>query len=203
MNGGFSALNDSPSGSKVAAMMTIEKHAAGVLAFWFDELKPADWWRTSADVDATVRERFGELHARLSDGVDPSWLGAPETALAAVIVLDQFSRNLHRGDPRAYAQDTAARALADAAIARRHDAALAPTRRAFLYMPFMHSEDAADQERSVALFAGPGLEGNRGHAEAHKAVIDRFGRFPTRNAALGRADTPEEAAYLKTQTGAV
>lgn len=174
--------------------------AERVLAFWFEELAPAQWWRTDPAVDAACGARFGALHAALRDDVDLAWLMTPERALAAVIVLDQFSRNLHRGEAAAYAQDAKARSLAEDAIAKGLDVPLPPERRHFLYMPFMHSEETADQERAMELFATLG-EDMLAHARQHKAVIDRFGRFPTRNAVLGRESTPEEVAYLRERGG--
>lgn len=178
----------------------IAASARDVLSYWFDELAPAQWWKVDADVDAMCAARFGDLHAALSEDVSLAWLATPETALAAVIVLDQFSRNIHRGTARAFAQDEKARALAEAAIDKGHDRALSPERRHFLYMPFMHAESIVDQRRSVELFATLGQD-LRKHAEEHKAVFDRFGRFPKRNAALGRRNTPEEEAYLAENTG--
>ena len=178
----------------------IEDSARAVLAFWFEELAPAQWWKVDADLDAEVSARFGDLHAALCGDVGLAWLATPEAALAAVIVLDQFSRNVHRGEGAAFAQDEKARALAADAIAKGLDTALPPERRHFLYMPFMHAETAADQERSIALFSILGEDAER-HAREHKAVFDRFGRFPKRNAALGRANTPEEAAYLAESKG--
>ncbi len=126
-----------------------------------------------------------------------AWLVEPDGYLAAILVLDQFPRNMFRGDSRAFAADAAALALAKRAIAEGIDARLSPEQRAFLYMPFQHSEDAADQERSVQLFTALGNLLNLDFALRHKAIIDRFGRFPHRNAILGRATTQDEAAFLK------
>lgn len=178
----------------------IDAAANAVLAFWFEGLAPAQWWRVDAAVDAKVCARFGPLHASLAEDVPLIWLATPERALAAILVLDQFSRNIHRGDAKAFAQDDKARALAEAAIDKGHDRALPPERRHFLYMPFMHAESIVDQERSVALFATLG-EDLLKHARDHKAVFDRFGRFPKRNAALGRENTPGEEDYLKDNAG--
>jgi len=180
----------------------IEDDARDVLAFWFDELTTAQWWSFDASVDAEIKERFGSLHARLTKNVELGWLMAPQNILAAVIVLDQFSRNLHRGAIEAFMQDMVARALAATAIDAEFDVLLSVEQRHFLYMPFMHSEDRADQERSVALFTGLGKDQVM-HAMQHKAIIDQFGRFPKRNAALGRDSTPEEEAHMASSSGVI
>ena len=120
-----------------------------------------------------------------------------DKALAAVIVCDQFPRNMFRGTPRAFATDSKALTIANAAIAKGYDAALTQSQRQFLYLPFEHAEDAASQARAVELFAPLGDAELTKYAEAHKAIIDRFGRFPHRNAVLGRVSTPEEVAFLK------
>ena len=167
-----------------------------VLRFWFAELREADWWTKSERVDATIRARFLDLHARLV-AADGGVSSAARPALAAVIVLDQFSRNMFRGTPRAFAADPIARRLARDAVARGFDAELQPTERLFLYLPFEHSEDRADQALSVELIARLGREDWTRYALAHQSVIDRFGRFPHRNAVLGRESTAEEIAALR------
>lgn len=168
-----------------------------VLRFWFSELRPEQWWRPDPQVDRMIRERFAELHEQLAESVSESWLSSPRSRLAAVIVLDQFSRNLYRGDGRAYANDADALALAQESIDAGEDQALSPDERAFLYMPFQHAEDGDTQARSVALFAALGDENYLDFARRHKAVIDRFGRFPHRNAELERTSLPEELEFLK------
>ncbi len=167
-----------------------------ILRFWFEELDPKDWWRKDDGLDATITRRFGPVYERLRRGVPDAWLESPDGVLAAVIVLDQFPRNIFRNTPEAFATDAAALALAKRAIASGVDAKLEPARRAFLYMPFQHSEDASDQARSIELFASLGQPLNLDFALKHKAVIDRFGRFPHRNAILGRSSTDEELAFL-------
>lgn len=171
--------------------------AEDVLRFWFEETRPAQWWRRDAAFDRDIGRRFGGLHRLASAGGLGEWSKAPRTALALVILLDQFSRNLHRDAPEAFADDAGARAVADAAIARGFDLKVPEKERAFFYMPFMHSEALADQDRAVALFAErlPGSDNIR-HAEQHRDVIRRFGRFPHRNAALGRESTAEESKFL-------
>jgi uncharacterized protein (DUF924 family) len=176
---------------------TTPDEAEAVLAWWFGALAPSQRFARDDAVDAEIRTRFGDLHARLARSVPPEWTATPRGLLAAVIVLDQFSRNLHRGDARAFAQDGRALALAEEALARGDDADLTQEERHFLYMPFMHSESVAHQRRCVALMERLGLGEALDYALRHKAVIDRFGRFPHRNAALGRRSTAEEEAYLK------
>lgn len=166
-----------------------------VLHFWFAELAPAAWFRRSAATDATIRARFQPLHETLCRDVPAC--ASPRQCLAAVIVLDQFSRNLFRGDARAYAADADALRLARAAIAAGFDVALDTAQREFLYMPFMHAEDRAAQDEGVALFERLGTRNAR-YARHHRALIERFGRFPHRNAALGRKSTSAEAEYLRT-----
>ena len=174
---------------------------AEVLRFWFGELRPADWFARSDALDASIRLRFAPLHARLSTGQALQLEPAPRSRLAAVIVLDQFSRNLHRDDARAFAADPIARELARRAIAQGFDRGLSPSERLFLYLPFEHSEDRADQALAVGLVEALGDAGWTRYAQAHKDIIDRFGRFPHRNAVLGRRSTPEELALLDTPMG--
>ena len=166
-----------------------------VLDFWFSELQKVDWWAKSEATDATVRERFVALHERLAAG-DGADLNQCDSLLAAVIVLDQFSRHLFRNSPRAYASDPLARRLARKAIARGCDSGMRDDERMFLYLPFEHSEDRDDQSLAVELFERLGHESWTRDALAHKSLIDRFGRFPHRNAVLGRKSTPEEIAAL-------
>ena len=168
-----------------------------VIRFWFEALTPKDWYRKDEALDAEIRRRFGAIYEELKAGVPPSWLTSPKGVLAAILVLDQFPRNMFRDDPRAFATDRTALALAKQAIGERLDLQLPPEQRAFLYMPFQHSEAAADQARSVELFTALGNELNLDFALRHRAIIARFGRFPHRNAVLGRASTGDELAFLK------
>lgn len=168
-----------------------------VLAFWFGELTPKDWFWGGEAVDTKIRDRFKDLHEALrEEGVPEGWRATARGTIAAVIALDQFARNLYRGDARAFAADASALALAKEALDRGLDRDMTKNERLFLYVPFEHSEDPADQVRSVELFTTLGDEGSLGFAVRHKAVIDRFGRFPQRNEALGRASTPEEIEFL-------
>jgi uncharacterized protein (DUF924 family) len=171
--------------------------ADNILSFWFEEIRPAQWWEKSATFDALIRDRFGALHEAATRCELFGWRASPQGRLAEVIVLDQFSRNLHRDDPRAFAADPLALALAQTAIANGADRALPPERRAFLYMPFMHSESAVIHAVALGLFAALGMDDSLSSEIRHKAIIDRFGRYPHRNAILGRSSTPEEAAFLR------
>jgi len=171
-----------------------------VLRFWFESLGPDRRFAKSEQVDEAIRERFLDLHARLLE-VDAAGLEGPRPLLAAVIVLDQFSRNLFRGSPRAFAADPLARRLADRAISLGLDRGMSVAERLFLYLPFEHSEDRGDQARSVDLIAQLGNDGWTRYAAAHKVLIDRFGRFPHRNVVLGRTSTPEEIAAMQEPMG--
>ncbi len=177
-----------------------------VLDFWFAADSEPVWFERSDEFDRRVRERFGAtLEAAARDELD-SWCATPEGWLALLLVLDQFSRNIHRDDPRAWAGDAKAQALALAGIARGDDLRLTPLQRVFAYLPLEHAEDLAMQRHCVGLFEqlvasqpaekrGPFLS-YVGYAQKHHDVIDRYGRFPHRNAVLGRASTDAEQDYL-------
>jgi uncharacterized protein (DUF924 family) len=176
--------------------------------FWFGSPRGksrAEWFRKDAAFDAEIRRRFGELHAAAARRELDAWRAGRESMLALIVVLDQFSRNLHRDDALAFAQDAYARECAREALARGDDRESLPVERMFLYLPFEHSEDCADQALAVELMQGiDAFEETRGISEwalKHKVIIDRFGRFPHRNAALGRASTPEEVEFLKKNPG--
>ena len=168
-----------------------------VLKFWFDDLSPDDWFESDEAVDSHIRERFQELHETLREQVPETWRSSARGCLAAVIVLDQFSRNMYRGTSRAFAADGAALSLAKEALVRGFDRELSIDERKFLYMPFEHSENPAEQERSIELFGTLESELDLDYARRHKEIIDRFGRFPHRNAVLGRISTPEEIEFIK------
>ena len=168
-----------------------------VLKFWFDDISPDDWFESDDAVDGHIRERFRELHETLREQVPESWRNSARGCLAAVIVLDQFSRNMYRGTSRAFTADGAALSLAKEALVRGFDRDLSIDERKFLYLPFEHSESPADQARSIELFATLGSELDLDYARRHKEIIDRFGRFPHRNAATGRISTPEEIEFIK------
>ncbi len=171
--------------------------ASVVLGFWFDQLRPADWYKKDAALDDLIRRRFSSLHRAASCCELYGWRASPEGRLAEIIVLDQFSRNIFRGDARAFAQDALALGLAQEAVASGVAAHLHPHRRGFLYMPFMHSESSLIHRRAVQLFSEPGLEYSLNFELRHKAIIDRFGRYPHRNQVLGRPSTPEEQRFLE------
>src|SRR6188472_63634 len=168
-----------------------------VLKFWFEQTQPDQWFEKDPTFDATIRDRFLGLHEAVVFRDNNSLLADAQTALAAVIVLDQMSRNMFRGTPRAFASDEQALCLADAAIARGFDAGLSKDQRMFLYLPFEHAEDRRSQARCVELMASLGDPEVQKWAEAHRVIVDRFGRFPHRNAVLERVSTPEEIEFLK------
>jgi uncharacterized protein (DUF924 family) len=168
---------------------------AEILSFW-REAGPARWYGKDAAFDATLRTRFMALWKLAVAGGLSSWEASDDGALALVIVLDQFPRNMFRCEPRAYGSDALAREVAHRAIARGVDTRIDPELLEFLYMPFMHSEQLADQLRCVELFRSAGRPENLKYAEDHADIIRRFGRFPHRNRVLGRATTPEEQAFL-------
>ncbi|MCX7512778.1 DUF924 family protein [Frateuria sp. STR12] len=180
--------------------------AQDVLDFWFADENAVRWFVRDADFDQVIAGRFGPtLEAAANDALD-DWAVTPHGWLALLIVLDQFSRNIHRGSARAFAQDAKAQALALEGLARRDDEALAPLERVFAYLPLEHAEDLALQWRSVTLFRALSLQASpnaRGqyesfldYARRHCEVVARYGRFPHRNAALGRPGTADEQAYL-------
>ena len=169
---------------------------SSVLTFWFDELAPEQLFKRDDAVDAQIAHRFGKLHSELACAVPPDWAATPRSLLAAVIVLDQFSRNLFRGDARAFVQDSTALALAEHAISHGWDTALSLREKQFLYMPLMHSEVLGDVKRCISLMHTAGHAAGEAFAERHATVIARFGRYPARNAALRRETTPEEDAFL-------
>ena len=179
-------------------MTTPLPSAESVLHFWFDELRPAQWWARSDAVDETIRSRFGALHQAAVRGELAGWRDTAPGRLAEILVLDQFSRNLHRDHALAFASDPLALALAQLAVAVGADRQLEVARRAFLYLPYMHSERLSVHAQARELFATPGLERNRDAEARHLAILERFGRYPHRNAALGRVSTPEEIAFLLT-----
>jgi uncharacterized protein (DUF924 family) len=168
--------------------------ATDVIAFW-RAAGPSKWFRKNADFDRQITARFLATHEAAAAGRFSDWEATPEGALALLILLDQFPRNLFRGSARAFATDPLARALAERAIARGFDACVADAERVFFYLPFEHSENLADQERSLSLWRRSGGKIDK-YAQLHADIIRRFGRFPHRNAVLGRATTPEEQAFL-------
>jgi len=172
---------------------TANNWRADVLKFWF-ALKPEQWWNGTPELDGEIRERFFDRWEDKRQLPASSFLDDPLTALAGVILFDQFPRNMFRGHADSYSTDTLARAIADGAVDKGFDQQLAPEERAFLYMPFEHSEDMDDQRRSLLLFTRLGDANMLGFAMKHHDIIERFGRFPHRNAILGRQPRADEIA---------
>ena len=167
-----------------------------ILHFWFTELTPKQHFAKDAALDESIRTRFGAtLEAALRCELF-SWRETPEGCLAQILVLDQFSRNVYRDTARAFAQDALALALAQELVASGQDRSLPLAQRSFAYMPYMHSESALVHAQAVELFSQPGLEDTLRFELRHKEIIDRFGRYPHRNALLGRESSPEELAFL-------
>lgn len=168
-----------------------------VLDFWFKELEPKQWFVKDLDLDAMIEARFCFLVEQARVGELFSWRVTPEGRLAEIILLDQFSRNIYRDRPESFSADPTALVLAQEAITAGADQQLPVQKRAFLYMPFMHSESPLIHEQAIALFDQPGLEHNLEFEYKHKAIIDRFGRYPHRNQILGRESTAEELEFLQ------
>jgi len=170
--------------------------AKEIIEFWFSaEVQPL-WFQSTAEFDAELTQRFMQTWRASVDGALASWEETAEDALALVICMDQFPLNMFRGRAESFSSEAAAREVAGRAIERGFDQLLGDPQKAFLYMPFMHSESLADQDRSVALFEAAGLSENLSFAKHHREIIRRFGRFPHRNAIFGREDTVQERAYL-------
>ena len=171
--------------------------AIDVLQFWFSELEPRQWWVKDEALDREIEERFGNAHADAAAGKLYHWREDAAGRLAEIIVLDQFSRNLFRDSACAFAYDGMALVLAQEAVRIGADREVDIPERNFFYMPYMHSESMAIHMQAVKLFDQPGLEFNLEFELKHKAIIDRFGRYPHRNAVLGRESTAEEIEFLK------
>ena len=169
---------------------------AHVLSFWFEEIEPRQWWSAEPGVDDAIRRRFLRLVQRAAAGELFPWRTTAEGRLAEILVLDQFSRNVFRGTPQAYALDPIALVLAQEAVASGALTALAPAQRAFVLLPYLHSESSLIHVAGEALFRDFARPDDHAHELQHKAIIDRFGRYPHRNHVLGRASTPEEREFL-------
>ncbi|AHY06499.1 DUF924 domain-containing protein [Serratia plymuthica] len=167
-----------------------------VIDFWFEEIDPVMWFKKDEDFDSRLQVRFGELWHAAAAGELAHWRETIEGRLAEVIVLDQFSRNLFRGTPRAFSSDCMALVLAQEAIRSGQCEQLSRVQRGFLYLPFMHSESAVIHQQALALYTELNNGDQLEFELRHKAIIDRFGRYPHRNAILGRISTPEEEAFL-------
>jgi uncharacterized protein (DUF924 family) len=174
--------------------------ASEVLSFWFEELTTKDWFERSDATDETIRKRFRALYEALFEAAPSMSFDDPDTALAAVLVFDQFPRNMFRGEARAFATDDLAAAIARKSVEREFDAGMPEQRKVFFYMPLMHSENVADQEHCVSLCSA--LEGDTvKYAVEHRDIVARFGRFPHRNGVLGRQSTAAEQAFLAGHKG--
>lgn len=177
--------------------------AQAIYDFWFVESGPGRWFEKDPAFDAAIRNRFAPAIAAAREGRIEDWAEAGKSCLSLILLIDQFSRNVFRLSPLAWSADHRARGYTNLALARGFDAGMTTHERKFLYMPLMHSEDIADQERCVELFAGLRDEDPEGEARSyesavrHHEIIERFGRFPHRNAVLGRQSTPEEIAFLE------
>ncbi len=168
-----------------------------ILSFWFEETSEKQWFEKDPEFDQTIRERFGDLVESAMDGELEHWCASADGTLAYILLLDQFTRNIHRGSAKAFAADAKARDATKRALAAGYDAMLDENRKVFLYLPLEHSENLEDQDQSVALFEALGDAQKTDYAQRHRDIIQRFGRFPHRNEALGRESTDAELAFLK------
>jgi len=170
-----------------------------IIDFWFSDEVQKLWFNSTPEFDRLLRERFQNTLEQAGRGELDHWMQSAEGCLALVIVLDQFPLNMFRESAQSYATEARSREVAQAALEQSFDQSLVPQQRAFLYMPFMHSESLADQQLSVQFFAQPGLEGNHRFAMHHHDIIEKFGRFPHRNEALGRRSSAAELEYLNSK----
>lgn len=168
-----------------------------VLEYWFKELGPKGWFAVSSQIDRKIKDLFLQTHQAASAGALFKWRETAHGRLAEIIVLDQFSRNIFRNSPEAFATDGMALILAQTAVEGGFDRVLTPTEKSFLYMPFMHSESLAIHEVAVQLFSQTGLENNLNFELRHKSIIEKFGRYPHRNAILNRVSSADEIEFLK------
>lgn len=168
-----------------------------VLDFWFEELTPEDWFKKDENLDLKITERFIALHSSVVSGECSSWRADSLGRLAEIIVIDQFSRNIYRDEPKAFIYDPMALALSQEAIRGSHHVKMDPRHKQFLYMPFMHSESKFIHNSAMLLFSESGLENAFDFELKHKDIIERFGRYPHRNKILGRDSTPDEEAFVE------
>lgn len=175
----------------------MKKEPEELIDFWFSDPVAKRWFRSTPQFDNELRQRYELLVNKAFAGELVDWKQTPQGSLALVILLDQLPLNIYRGKPQSFAGEAMAREVSSLAIENGWDRALTDRQKAFLYIPFMHSEDPADQERSVQLYRDAGLKDNLYWAEHHRRIVMRFGRFPHRNAILGRASTEDELAWLE------
>lgn len=171
--------------------------AADILSFWYDEAMRDAWFRSTPDIDQQIRDQFEAIWQQGRDGQLDHWQDTAEGALALIILFDQLPLNMFRGQPDSFATADKALDIAKSAIDNSFDKALTKAQHLFLYMPFMHSEDMADQLKAIALYEAADMPENLRFAHHHKAIVERFGRFPHRNAILGRESTAEELVWLE------
>ena len=180
---------------------TETKKIKEILRFWFEETTPKQKFQKDDAFDDLITSKFKDIYEDIMDGKTTSWRENPEGRLAEIIVLDQFARNMFRGEKQCFLGDTLALRLAQEAVAAGDDQKLPEERRTFVYMPYMHSESKEVHTEALRLFTEHGNENNLKYENIHKAIIDRFGRYPHRNEILGRESTPEELEYLKEHGG--
>ncbi len=178
-------------------MSQVHPEAQKVLSFWFEQLTPQEWFAGGETLDKTITEKFAALLKSAEKAELFAWRNTAQGRLAEIIVLDQFSRNIYRNTPKAFAQDLLALGLAQEAIAQQLDQELEPQQRTFLYLPYMHSESVQVHVEAVKLYQALGNELNLDYELQHKAIIDRFGRYPHRNAILNRESSAEEIEFLQ------
>ncbi|MDG1858272.1 MAG: DUF924 domain-containing protein, partial [Emcibacteraceae bacterium] len=171
--------------------------AKDIINFWFEEITPKDWWIKNTAFDKKIKSRFHDIYKSAAAGELVNWRYDPMSALAEIIVLDQFPRNMFRDKKQAFATDPLAVCVAQVTIDKGFDQELENSHKLFMYMPFMHSESAEIHKSAELLFSAPGLEQNYEFEIKHKAIIDRFGRYPHRNKILGRRSRKEEIEFLK------
>lgn len=168
-----------------------------VLNFWFKELTPKQWFAKSLEIDQEIKNRFSSLHLKASRGELSHWRNSAEGRLAEIIVLDQFSRNIHRDSKRAFQSDELALTLAQEMVEQGLDKNLPTNMRVFIYMPYMHSENLAVHQMALELFSHQGMESNLDYEKKHRSILEEFGRYPHRNRVLGRKSTKAEVEFLK------
>lgn len=171
-----------------------------IIDFWFEEIDRSQWFKKDVEFDNLINSRFLDIHNKATKCELFSWRDSSLGMLAEILVLDQFSRNMYRDTPKAFAYDSLALTLAQAVISGGHDLKLSPEQRVFVYMPFMHSESLIIHKEALKLFAKLGIESSLEFEYKHKVIIERFGRYPHRNSLLGRTSTEEEIEFL-TQSG--
>ncbi|MGL6312443.1 DUF924 family protein [Vibrio sp. WXL103] len=168
-----------------------------IIQFWFSDIEPRQWWQKDSQFDRLVEKRFGHLHQQAMAGELYTWRPIAQGSLAEIIILDQFSRNIFRDTPQAFAGDSLALALAQRMVEKGQDLELDPVQRRFVYLPYMHSESMLIHTQAVALYERLDNPESLSFEFEHKAIIDRFGRYPHRNSILGRESTPQELEFLK------